>query len=243
MHLKADSCKRDFLERMNGILSNEITTIMNFESFLKQNMSIVNSIKEESVRNNLFKIRDELNIILEDVRIPEIARIGYVSKGKELIQKANGLLERITEELLNARYQSIREQVSSLQKLCLKYSDKKNEVNKKFQNLLDFLDAERKGLKDKAMEEIIKQKDLKRWIVEEPGTRSYHYQEKAQSLVKELISAKHFDYLSKAMTEIYNKKLMSFLMSLYEDEGEKNLIERLEFLREMEKNGLLSYRT
>ena len=44
------------------------------------------------------------------------------------------------------------------------------------------------------------------------------------------------------MADIQNGQLMKFLISLYKSEGEEELVERLEFLYEMEKNGILSYK-
>lgn len=231
-----------FEYNMTRLISNEHDTFVNFGSFLQQSTRLIDSIEEKKPREELFQIKMTIDKIISNPQVKPLEKIDLISQAKNLINKANDILQNASEKMLKSNFQKLLENIDNLQKLCTKYSDDAVKVKEKFKQLKDAMNKDMEKLKEQAHDAIKNQKDIMRWVIEEPETRSVSYEKNAHRLIRDLISQKHFKYLEQVMTDIQNGQLMKFLISLYKSEGEEELVERLEFLYEMEKNGILSYK-
>ncbi len=165
-----------------------------------------------------------------------------LSAMKDRLKELQQQIIDLTEDIVDERFEDFEETLKSYENLTLRFSERDEEVKDSFSDLMD-ISEDRKNFKERLKEYIVgkKSRPFKRNIAENIENRREHYRKEAKRKTKKLISERYQKYLDNTAEAIEEGRVLQFLESKKEEEGRDGLVSYLEFLSEMEKNGLIDY--
>jgi len=188
------------------------------------------------------ELYDSIKEFEEEVVKKDEMTVEELSSMKGRFKKLQQQIINLTEDIIDERFEDYEETLRSYENLTLRFSERDEEVKESFLNLMA-LSEDRKNFKERLKEYIVEKKSrpFKRNIVENIENRREHYRKEAKRKTKKLISERYQKYLDNTAEAIEEGRVLQFLESKKEDDGRDGLVSYLEFLSEMEKNGLIDY--
>ena len=230
-----------FESQIGELISEEQDYFSNFRVFLQDNMDIVTQLSDDTQRKNLYDIRNRIENLSHCKENQPLEALINISNAREALESGNCIFEELADTIISDKYSEHMKIIDNYLQLSLKYTEETEETKTKFKGLKDEMKKDMESFRKNARQSIVEQKDYERWVMEEPEKRGFTYRKKAQDLIKTSISKKHFEYQKQTMEDIKNNRLMKSLIEVAQNKGEKELLERLKFLYEMEKIGIISY--
>jgi len=241
-----EGSKREFYKELREYIKNEIEKIMTFSKFIKENGELLHEYEDNDFTDDADQVMKELDKTIRtdlDTQIGSghIAKIiSGLSKGVNVLVAAEDIYTKIAEYCIEQIYREFDTITDNYHELTLEYSNDNISTDENFLQLKSKIQSDKENFMQRSSEALERRKELHRWSVEEPRKKGDRYRNDAQRIAKSRISPKHRKYLKETLESYKNGKLIQSLVDVNNKAGIGELLERLEFLAEMEKHGLIS---
>lgn len=233
---------RSFRESINFLIRDKKQEILTFKSFIKSNENMINMLPDGALKEEIVRIRDEIMYIPDSPADDLKGAFDDISRIQKTLDRAYELFTDLIDYWIENIFKGHKSVVERFRQLSLKYTEKPDETNSLFETLFSDMETKMCGCKENAKGALEAKRTLETWAQTEPGKMGSIYREKAKNITKECISSGYRSYLDEAMEAIENNELVQSLLNIEKKEGRDRLMDCLVFLREMERNGILSYK-
>ena len=215
--------------------------INRFRSFVATERLITKFHKTEEVKN-LGKILNKLSDGVDHYD-DEVKKIKKISELSKKLTEGQDIIANLCRESIENCYEGYHKMIDNYKKLATKYlgDKKKKHIDKEFTNLIELVNGEKEAFVNKANNSLRNYGDLSANAFEKPKEARERYEKKVGKTAKKLLSKEHKRYLEDALKSIYSSRLLSSLLEIKDESGEKELLSRLEFLKDMEQIGIITY--
>ena len=228
-------------KELNELVSKETSDVNRFRIFITQSR-LIGKFNKSKDGKRLTKILNDISDASAH-HDDEIKKIRKLSELSGLVSEGQAIVNSLCKGAIEECYEGYHTMISNYKALAQKYSgNKKNKlIDKDFNGVITRIDNEKQAFHNRVASSIKNYGDVMENTFEGPKSRRENYENKVSKVTKKLLSKKHKGYLEDALESINSGRLLHSLLDVNAASGEEELISRLEFLKDMEEIGIITY--
>lgn len=220
------------------IFHGRLTALTNFDRFIREAISEFHDQRQKNVLQSIHK-----GVIqVSGGQNCGMAAFKEVSLAEGSIAEAKVKLLGFSESEISEVFKRTREEMAAYHDLSIKYATDHVKVEDDFANMVNDIKRIEESDLNEIDETIGDGIIFHRHTSEEPRSQRGRFLLKARDLTMKSISKEHRATYEEADAQVRNGSVFAWLLMVKEQQGIEGLVRKLEFLREMERVGLLTYR-